>query len=119
MCLQRLVEVPIAARRSEPELSLLSAACWARADRPEKARAVLEGLHARFPDFALQIGGEQIADSPRGSNIEVWLTKQLAGKPARDTREATNWLMFRGDAARNAASAGDVPLPSFRWRAAK
>ncbi|MDA1052911.1 MAG: PQQ-binding-like beta-propeller repeat protein [Planctomycetota bacterium] len=116
MCLQRLVQVPNAARRFEPELSLLSAACWARADRPEKARAALEGLRTRFPDFALQVGGERVADSLSGSNIQVWLTKQLAGKPTRGTREATNWLMFRGDVARNAASAGDVPLPSFRWR---
>ena len=116
MCLQRLVELPTAARKFEPELSLLSAACWARADRPEKARETLVGLHTRFPEFILQVGGESIADSPTAPNIEVWLTKQLAGKSARDTRQATNWLMFRGDAARNAASAGDVPLPSFRWR---
>lgn len=116
MSLQRLVEVPAAARKFEPELSLLSAACWARADAPEKARRALANFQARFPEFVLQIGGDRVADSPRGSNIDVWLTKQIARKAAGDAREATNWLMFRGDAARNSTSAGDVPLPSFRWR---
>ncbi|MEO8496262.1 MAG: PQQ-binding-like beta-propeller repeat protein, partial [Planctomycetota bacterium] len=116
MCLQRLVDAPAAARKLEPELSLLSAACWARADRPEKARAALAGLRAGFPDFALQIGDERVADSLSGSNIEVWLTKQLAGNPGGGPRQASEWLMYRGDGARNAASAGDVPLPSFRWR---
>lgn len=116
MCLQRLLDVPSAARRFEPELSLVSAACWARANRLDQARKTLAGLHSQFPDFALQIGGERIADSPSDSRTEVWLTKQLAGKSNRDTQEAANWLMFRGDAARNAASAGDVLLPSFRWR---
>ncbi|MBI2478959.1 MAG: PQQ-binding-like beta-propeller repeat protein [Planctomycetia bacterium] len=116
MCLQRLLEVPSAARRFEPELSLVSAACWARANRVEQARQALAGLHSQFPNFALQIGGERVADSSSDSPIEVWLTNQLAGKSTGDVPGATNWLMFRGDAARNAASAGDVLLPSFRWR---
>ena len=116
MCLQRLLNVPNAARRFEPELSLVSAACWARAQRPVQARKTLEGLYAQFPDFALQVGGERVADSSISSRIDVWLTKQLAGRSTRDTRQATNWLMFRGDAARNAESVGDVLLPSFRWR---
>lgn len=116
MCLQRLLAVPNAARRFEPELSLVSAACWARANQPERARKTLEGLYAQFPDFALQVGGEQVTDSPSSSRIEVWLTKQLAGKSTRDVQGATNWLMFRGNAARNAASAGGLLLPSFRWR---
>ena len=116
MCLQRLLDVPSAARRFEPELSLVSAACWARANRSDKARESLERLHTRFPEFALQIGGEQVAERPSDSQIDLWLTHQLAGKASSNSREATNWLMYRGDANRNAASIGDIPLPNFRWR---
>jgi len=116
MSMQRLLNVPNASRRFEPELSLVSAACWARANRPDKAREALKRLHERVPSFALPIGGERVTDFLSDTQIELWLTNQLAGKLNRTAAEATDWLMFRGDATRNAASAGDVPLPNFRWR---
>ncbi|MBC8350748.1 MAG: PQQ-binding-like beta-propeller repeat protein [Planctomycetes bacterium] len=116
MCLQRLVDAPSAAWKSEPELSLLSAACWARAGSPVKAREILKGLRTRFPDIALQTGGQRASDVAPGADIELWLTTQLAGRRNPGSQASKNWLMFRGDAARNAGSSGDVPLPSFRWR---
>lgn len=116
MCLQRLLETRTAALQFEPELSLLLAACWARANKLEKARSILEQLQLRKPDFVDQLAGQNgTSDSPQ-EKVTTWLAKQTTRRNGQPADVASDWLLFRGDAARNASTIGDSPLPSFRWR---
>jgi len=116
MCFRRLAASPGAAKRFEPELSLLLAACWLYSDRPDQALATLADLRTRFPQQALEIGGKRIEDLPSPSEAKSWLETQLGGRHFGGQHDATQWVMYRGDPARNAGSAGDLPLPRFRWR---
>ena len=116
MSLQRLLDSPSVSMAFEPELSMLSAACWARANRLDQARETLEKLRLRKPDFVKQLAGSQSVNTKPEAQIEAWLTKQTTRRNGHFHRADSNWLVFRGDAARNASTSGDIPLPSFRWR---
>jgi outer membrane protein assembly factor BamB/tetratricopeptide (TPR) repeat protein len=119
MCFRRLAQTPTASRRFDPELSMLLATCWLYSGRREQAREVLTELRLRFPNPAvlgsLQIDGQKISDLPLPSEAEAWLHERLGGGRFGQPRGAEQWVMFRGDPARNAVSDGDVPLPRFRW----
>ena len=103
----------------EPALSLTMAACWLQAGVTEKARETLVSLRQRHPTLRVAVAGREVPHlhRRRGSG-------RLAGGPDRTAAaaagpaKADHWLMFRGDAARNAASAGGTPLLNMRWRVA-
>jgi len=116
MCFQRLVEAPSAARQFDPELSMLLAACWSYADRPQRSLETLAQLRQRFPGGRLEIGNQPLPDLSTAREAEKWLAEQLGGRGLRTATQATDWVMFRGDASRNAESPGGAPLPAFRWQ---
>ncbi len=116
MCFERLLRAPAAARRFEPELSLLLAACWTGADRPTQALATLDGVRVKFPKIDIQLGGQRITALPSSEEAPAWLASKFGGGRSQQSGFAREWLIFRGNAARNGDSPGDMPLPTFRWR---
>ncbi len=115
LCFQRLAESPAAAK-FEPELSILLAASWLYADRPQRAAATMAALKRRFPQASAQIGTGNPETLPDPDMALVWLEQRFpqGAKLATGTEE---WLVHRGDGSRNAMARGGMPLSSLRWRA--
>ena len=109
--LNRLREVPEAAERFEPGLSVAVAACWQQAGEIEKAKETLDFIRGRFPEGEILIGGRAVslADAPRALASAVPVM-------ASDGREIDQWTMFHGNPARNGSANGSGPLLSIGWR---
>ncbi len=113
--LQRLRETAAGAA-FEPSLSVLLAACWARSGMPQRATDVLVQLKSKSPAAELRIAGKSQRLSFGGDAAAlVWLTTSLGEQPPELNPEALHWAMYRGNPARNAVSAGGLPLLSERW----
>jgi outer membrane protein assembly factor BamB len=116
--LQRLREVGPYAEEMEPTLSLTTAACWLQAGAMQKARETLVSLRQRHPSIRVAVAGREVPIFTDDSDAVDWLVKLVGAVTAASPAEADRWLMFRGDAMRNAASVGGVPLLNVRWRVA-
>ena len=114
--LQRLVSSTTARKLYEPELSVLLATCWLLADMPERARETLVNLKASEPQATLRIGDKDVSLFENEDKALSWLVDVIGAGFTPAGVEATEWVMFRGDAARNAESAGGSPLLTARWR---
>lgn len=116
LILQRLFDAGQSMEEFEPSLSLTSAACWLRAGMPDAARERLVSLRERHPSLRVAIAGREIPLFTDNSDAVDWLVRLIGTQPSATGTEADSWLMFRGDAARNATTAGSAPLLNLRWR---
>ncbi len=114
--LQRLAEAGEAADRFEPALSLTMAAAWLQAGAADKAREVLLALRQRNPALRVTVAGRETPIFAKDDEALDWLTKLSGTPPPTAAGRTDNWLMFRGDAARNASMPGSAPLLDMRWR---
>jgi len=115
-----------AAESFEPTLSLLVAACWARAAETQetdwardemrrKAEAVLEELRRRRPEDSAWVGGRRVPlRSAEGATLQTLLARR-GGPGAERDGPSGQWLMRRGDAARSSTARGGAPLLSLLW----
>jgi outer membrane protein assembly factor BamB len=116
LTLKRLLEVPQGGERFEPALSLAAASGALQAGMPDEAARILLALRQRHSEFALLIGGQPAPWFASEGEVAGWLGR-LAGTPQGPPAvESDRWTMFRGDPARNAATAGGAPLLSMKWR---
>ncbi len=115
LCFQRLRETP-AAESFEPTLSVLLASCWQRAGMPDRATTVLTDLKKAMPNASLRIAGKQVSLFHDNGQALAWLNSNIGQQPHAKSDEAVHWAVYRGNAARNATSAGGMPLLSARWR---
>ncbi|MGA2064712.1 MAG: PQQ-binding-like beta-propeller repeat protein [Thermoguttaceae bacterium] len=116
LTLKRLLDVPEAGDRFEPALSLAAANGALQAGMPKEAAGILVALRQRHPRLALSIGGQPVGWFASEAEAADWLGR-LAGTPrAEPAVQSERWTMFRGDPARNAATAGGAPLLSMKWR---
>jgi len=116
LVLQRLLSAPVAREELEPTLSLNLAACWLRAGMSEKAREVLLALRRRDENLRVTVGGREVSLFGENEDPVAWLSA-LMEKPTNGLLSAVDdWLLFRGDACRNATATGSAPLLNFRWR---
>ena len=113
---QRLADAEAARRRYDPELSLLLATSWRMAGMPDKASTVLTSLRQRFPSAEFVVRGDPVRIFQRDDEALAWLDRVLQPPTNSTTRVAHEWLLHRGDAARNAPSDGGLPLLRPRWR---
>jgi outer membrane protein assembly factor BamB len=113
---QQLLDVPAAAARFEPTLSIQAANSWLRAGDEEAAQNVLAKLQSTRPDSEVRIGSRSVDLFAAKADSVAWLEQQI-GKPLRAGARALadGWHMFRGDPSRNAESAGGTPLLAHRW----
>jgi hypothetical protein len=115
LCLQRVANVPTAAARFEPELSLLLAACWQLARQPARAQATLAVLPNNLPRGQVRFGDAELRELPRAQDAVAWLTEHFHSVASNDV-EIGQWPLFRGSPGRNASRSGGLPLKRSRWQ---
>ena len=124
LSLQRVWETAAVRHRYEPELSVTLALAWTFAGMTDHAEKVLGDLQRRSPDAKLRVGSETISlfEDPSGTGV-AWLESKIDSQRAAQWSNEHRWVMYRGNPARNASSAGgtpvitgDNPLVNCRWR---
>ena len=116
LCWRRVLDTPAAATAFEPELSVQLAASYFQAGRTEAAEQVLRGLRERVSQTGLRVGSQPLGKLPAPGEELAWLTSRFAsGASASGDGTSAQWAIYRGDPARNAATAGGIPLRSPRW----
>ena len=115
LCFARLRDVGGPANAWEPALSVALAASWRRAGLSQSATATLADLKKRLPDARMKLGSQDVQLFNRPDEALAWLDRYAA--PGEEHSETVNeaWTMFRGNPARNATSAGGVPLLEPSW----
>ena len=112
---QRVAEFPSAAATYDPELSLLLATSWLHANQRQQAEQTLVELKQRMPKARARLGKEEVALFSSDSEALPWLEKLVGQGGQAKLLAATEWIMFRGNETRNAASLGSMPLLNYRW----
>ncbi len=110
LCFRRVLDTPSAAGQFEPELSLLLATSWLFAGQQEKTRETLVNLKRR----KYKLDGVDFFDDDQ--KAVAWLESLVGNPPKRDESKSKEWLLFRGNVARNGATEGGLPLKNLRWR---
>ena len=113
---KRVAETGAVANNYEPELSVLLASCWLSANMPNKAQATLVSLRRRQPNTELRVGRQEVKLFKQDAQALPWLKNLIRLQDHFDVFEQVEWTMFRGNAQRNAASRGSMPLLNARWR---
>ncbi len=113
---ERLVASPRAARQYEPELSVLLATCWLLAGMPDRARETLAQLQASHPQATLRIGDTQVSLFQDEAGALGRLEQLVGPLEVPLAAEAAEWVLHRGNPARNAESRAGLPLAMVRWR---
>ncbi len=116
LTLQRLAEAGQPMEEFEPALSLTIASCWLQAGMPDKAREVLIALRQRNPTLRVTVAGRETPIFSNDAEALDWLVKLTGTQAAAVAARTDGWLLFRGDAARNASMLGSAPLLNMRWR---
>ncbi len=116
LTLKRLREAGAAAEAFEPGLSLTQAACYYQAGMTAECQQVLVDLKRRLGKPALQLAGREMPWFEQESDAPAWLAKLTGLQRMAAAVETDRWAMFRGDASRNASTAGSPPLLNLRWR---
>ena len=106
--------------RYEPELSILLATSCLHARQLEQAADVLKSLRQRQPAAKIRFGEREVALFTRDDEAVAWLGG-LVGAASESRRDAapSEWVMFRGNESRTAASAGGLPLVHLLWKTDK
>lgn len=112
---ERLRQTAQAASLYEPMLSLKAALSWRRAGRDDQALEVLAQLRERSPRKSVTLGGREVPLFEERSQALAWITEAL-GSRIEEQPLSTEWIMPRGDAQRNAGSAGGSPYLNRGWR---
>ncbi len=112
-CFQRLIASPLRAQ-FEPGLSLKLAVAQARSSQRDKALATVQALSAQVNVKTIELSGKEVSLADRGA-VVAWLDQQGGQNAVAEARRDDPWLMYRGNAARNAASSGSTPLLNRRW----
>jgi outer membrane protein assembly factor BamB len=112
---QRVAEVDSAAAMYDPELSLLLATSWLHAQHKELAQQTLTALKQRLPKARVRLGKDEVALFASDSEALPWLEKLVGQGGQAKLLAASEWIMFRGNEARNAATLGSMPLLNYRW----
>jgi outer membrane protein assembly factor BamB len=111
----RLRKLPEAGRRWEPMLSLKLAIAWHQAGETDRAVSTLIAMKKATPNGRLSLGRRAIALFANDKEAEGWLTR-LVGPPIGATQGGQRqWVMFRGDAARNAGGSPASPAWDSVW----
>jgi outer membrane protein assembly factor BamB len=113
--LQGLAEQTGARELLDPELTVLAATAWKYARRDEKAKELLAALKQRSPRVKVRVADGELPLFDNEAEALKWLDG-IAGRTLTPAASIANqWVTFRGDEARNAATTGGLPLVSSEW----
>lgn len=112
--LDRLAAVDGAAA-FEPTLSIMRGLAWLRAGDRTAAAAILEQARVSGRNV-VRLGGKDVTVSFQAGGGLAWLTT-IVGEPKGKTgRRGGDWVMHRGDPARNGIATASCPLLAARYR---
>ena len=89
--------------------------CWYRGGQESRAKDILLELKKKDSGATVHIGGKSIRLFTDDKQALPWLADNLGKDHALFGAELAQWAIFRGNPARNAASAGGPPLLDRRW----
>ncbi|MBL8830387.1 MAG: hypothetical protein JNM18_25650, partial [Planctomycetaceae bacterium] len=112
-CFQRLT-ASSARKEFEPGLSLKLAVAQARSGGRDRALETLQSISAIAGVTSVSLGGKDVPLTDRGELV-AWLEQHGGQNAVAEARRDDPWLMYRGNAARNAESSGSTPLLNRRW----
>jgi outer membrane protein assembly factor BamB len=116
--LDRLRQVPEAAARWEPLLSLRAALCWYRTGTPAAAREILVELAAKHDPATLRLGGEPLPAFDGEGGGDAWLAKAFGPGGHLTPAGGNDWIVFGSDASRAAVVPPAPPPDGFApWEA--
>ncbi len=117
MCLAPLAEMGEVAAGFEPGLSLSLASGWLRAGMPEEARRVLR-TWAERQGRTVSVGGRTLSVFHADQDPIAWLQNEVGVVSERPVAKgpSSDWLVHRGNAARNGSAQGSPPILTARWR---
>ncbi len=116
LTLQRLRKTMDDTRPFEPALSLALATCWLRVGMRDEAAGALVALYKQHPEMVVELGGARVMHPDRRAERLEWLAEIVGTQAVLERKALDSWSMFRGNAARNAPSAGSTPLLNLCWK---
>jgi outer membrane protein assembly factor BamB len=116
LTLKRVADVPNAAGQYDPELSVLLATCWLHAGQPELASETLLAIKARQPSAKVRLVEGPTPLFERDEEALAWLERIVGAPRGTGSLTAKEWVVYRGNEARNARSLSGVPLLNFSWK---
>ncbi len=116
LCAQRVVDAA-SASACEPEASMLVASSWWSAGYPDRAKAALIALRKKSPRAQVKINGKSVPLFTSDDRALTWLQELLPESAVPSAGAQENWVMHRGDPARNAESKGSAPVKTPIWQA--
>jgi outer membrane protein assembly factor BamB/tetratricopeptide (TPR) repeat protein len=115
LTLQRLADAGEASERFEPALSLAMATGWLQSGAPDKARRTLVAFRRAHPQLAMKVGDGTAALFEKDDDALDWLMKLVGTAQIAEVAGDDRWLMFRGNAQRNAVAGASAPLLDLCW----
>ncbi len=101
--------------RFDPEATLLAAVSWSLNGSTERGEQLLRDLKQRQGNAEVFFLGKRVPLFDDDAPLENWLKEMVASTPLESHRIVNQWLVYRGDAQRNAESGSGFPLLSPRW----
>ena len=112
---EKVAAQPEGRERFDPEATLLAAVSWSLNRSPKRAEKLLADLKQRHDGSDVLFYGKRVALFGDDTPVQTWLKEIVAATPLQSHPVVNQWLVFRGDAQRNAESGGGFPLLSPRW----
>jgi outer membrane protein assembly factor BamB len=113
---QQLLDTPEAATRLNPQLAILAAKSKLAAGDADGAAKLLSDLNSLRAN-TVEIAGRKEQLSTLKADPLAWL-KRIVGTPEQaNAVPEDQWLMARGNAARNGHAVGGLPHVRIRWEA--
>lgn len=116
LCFEKLRRLPEAARKREPILSLRTAVCWHRAGVANRVQSALESVKRAAAGRPVVVGGRPVELFASLDDGSKWLNKNFGDATPVVAAAETDWTVFGGNAARNAAVQWPENPSQAAWR---
>ena len=112
---EKVAAQPEGRDRFDPEATLLAAVSWSLNGSANRAEKLLTDLKQRHDGSVVLFYGKEVELFGDNTPVQTWLKEIVASTPLQSHPIVNQWLVFRGDAQRNAESGDGFPLLSPRW----
>jgi len=86
------------------------------ASMPVETKETLLALKQRVGEGKLRLGNQEVSMFADEAQALPWFEKLIGERRRILGPDVANWMIFRGNAQRNARTVGSSPLMNFRWQ---
>ncbi|MCC9604444.1 PQQ-like beta-propeller repeat protein [Blastopirellula sp. JC732] len=115
LALQPLLNSRMALDKYEPEISLLMAIGYYAAGDEDHAVETLDNLRAIQKNLNFKVPQSLEPLFAESAKPGEWLSAQFQDLNSPSSKVPQSWVVFGGDAARNAPTKGSAPLRNLNW----